>query len=213
MARSKLHRRYVKNPGTQPRRNPPLFTDLLEFVAPGFASFAATRLGTRIAATQIDKWKPGAGKHAGAGISIAAFLAAWFLGHRVKWLAKYHTPITVGAAIAGLQSLIQLYLPKLGWMVADATPELASQATAAALVASQSNNDLQLQPVDEDPNEYTYNDSYDAGRLSRHHRHGPQQNTGGEGAAAKGSAQMVDDSDLAIDDAIGQSANLGVFSN
>jgi len=204
MARSKMHRRYVKsNPG--PKSNPPLFTELLEFAGPGFGAFAATRLGTRIAATQVEKWKPSWGKHAGAVASVSAFLAAWFLGHRVKFLAKYHTPITVGAGIAMAQSLIQLYIPQLGWMVADATPELA--ATAASNLTSDATMltaSSDLQPTDDDPNEFTYNDQFDAGRFSKINQ-SPGQ-----------SPPFVaphDSADVAIDDAIGQSANLGVFSN
>lgn len=205
--RSRLHRRYGKRrdrarsgSGSEPRRNPPLMSDLVEWVGPGFASFAATRFATRVAATQIAKRKPSWGKHAGAGVSIGAFLAAWFLGHRLKWLGKYHTPITVGAAIAALQSLIQLYIPKLGWMVSDASPELAAaEPTADPLSVAAAQH--QLRPVNEDPNEYTYNDSYDAGRYS------PAQQGAG------GGSDGVDPADLQVDDMMGQSANLGVFSN
>ena len=198
------HRRNRSGADPAPRRNPPLFTDLAEWVGPGFAGFAVTRFATRVAATQIEQWKPAWGKHVGAGVSVGAFLAAWFLAHRVKWLAKYHTPITVGAAIAALQSLIQLYIPKLGWMVADASPELAA---AAAIPAAQLQNaNLDLQPVNDDPNEYTFNDSFDAGRYSKGGMSPP--------IVANGGAAPQDDmSDLAIDDAIGESNNLGVFQN
>ena len=104
MARSKLHRRYRKrrNPDSSgPRANPPLFTELAEFIGPGFAGFAATRFATYLAATQVAKRKPTWGKPAGAAVSIGAFLAAWLLAHRWKWLAKYQTPIVVGARYRG----------------------------------------------------------------------------------------------------------------
>lgn len=171
----KLHRRYrnrkhKKNPssGSSPRHNPPLITDLAEFIGPGFAAFAITRFGTRIAATQIAKRKPAWGKHAGALASVGAFLAAWLLAHRVKFLAKYHTPIAVGAGIAAAQSIIQLYIPKLGWMVSDASPEIAAAAAAPAQIPAGSPSGMgrlpsDLEYVDEDPAMYTYNDSYDAG--------------------------------------------------
>lgn len=213
---ARLHRRYKHRKNRRagadpaPRRNPPLMSDLVEWVGPGFASFALTRFLTRVAATELEKRKPSWGKHAGAGVSVAAFLAAWFLGHRWKLLAKYHTPVTVGSAIAGLQSLIQLYLPKLGWMVADATPELDATATSQ-LSALQPQ--MQLQPVNDDPNEYTYNDTYDPGRYGKPTGTvmSPPFNPRG---GVQVPAQAGDDlSDLAIDDAIGQSGNLGVFSN
>jgi hypothetical protein len=209
MARTKLSRRYKRNPsGDSPRHNPPLFKDLVEFVGPGFASFALTRFGTRVAATQVAKWKPNLGKHAGAGISVGAFLAAWFLGHKWKWLEKYHTPITVGAAIAALQSVIQLYFPKLGWMVADATPELESAAPMQQLTAP----DAGLQPVDLDPNEFTYDDSYDAGRYSKT-GHRPQGQPH-QAAAARGADATDDTGDLDINEALSPAdGNLGVFSS
>lgn len=208
MSRKRVHRRYGRKhsrEGSAPRKhNPPLMSDLLEWVGPGFAAFAATRFGTRIAATQLAKRKPSWGKHAGAAVSVGAFLAAWYLGHRLKWTAKYHTPITVGAAIAALQSLFQLYLPKFGWMVADASPEIAApqstQLTANDLAQ------MNLRPVNDDPNEYTYNDSFDAGRYGT--KTGRAADTSGGPAG-----NQVDVSDLEIDEAIGQSANLGVFSN
>jgi len=207
---ARLHRRYKKRRSRRtpsdpaPRRNPPLFTDLAEWVGPGFASFAVTRFTTRVAATQIAAKKPSWGKHVGAGVSIGAFLAAWFLAHRVKWLAKYHTPITVGAAIAALQSLIQLYIPKLGWMVADASPELEAADTSQLAAMPQ------LQPVHEDPNEYSYNDTYDPGRYSKTGM--PPRGTAAAAAPTNAPNAEDDLSDLQIDDAIGQSQNLGVFS-
>ncbi len=157
---TRRYRKRKKNPSGDraPSKNPTAFADIVEFAGPGFAAFAATRFGTRIISTQVAKHKPALGKHAGAVASVGAFLAAWLLAHRVKFLAKYHTPIVVGAAIAGLQSLIQLYIPRLGWMVADATPELAAGAPAAQ---QQSLSDVE--ELDEDPSMYVYNDSYDPG--------------------------------------------------
>lgn len=210
---ARLHRRYKhrktrrtsSDPAPRsPRRNPPLMTDMVEWVAPGFGGFAVTRFLTRVAATQIEKRKPSWGKHAGALASVASFLSAWYLANRWKLLAKYHTPITVGAAIAGIQSLIQLYIPKLGWMVADASPEL--DATAAGALSAPTAQQLNLVPVHDDPNEYTYNDAYDAGRYSKTGASPPIM-------GPTGSGHQEDLSDLAIDDAIGQTQNLGVFSN
>jgi hypothetical protein len=204
---ARLHRRYRHRKNRRsgsdpaPRHNPPLMSDLVEWVIPGFAGFAASRFITRVAATQLAKKRPSWGKHAGVGMSVVTFLAAWYLGHRVKAIAKYHTPITVGSAIAALQSVLQLYLPKLGWMVSDASPELEAGAAVSQLAAPSMN----LQPVNDpdfDPNEYTYNDSFDPGRYGAPATSGPG-----------GPAAQVEISDLAVDDAIGQSQNLGVFTN
>lgn len=207
---ARLHRRYKHRRRRKsedkptPRRNPPLLSDLAEWAIPGFAGFAATRFVTRVAATQIAQRKPSWGKHAGVGASIGAFLVAWFLGHRLKLIAKYHTPVTVGAAIAAAQSIIQLYFPKLGWMLADASPELAAaQSPQTNLMPAA----MQLQPAHEDPNEYTYNDTFDPGRYGKGAQPGQSPPIMGP------SGQQHEMSDLAIDDAIGQSSNLGVFNN
>jgi hypothetical protein len=180
--RRRLHTRYKRNPSSSaPRHNPPLLAEVGAFILPGFAGFAATRFLTRIAATQVAKVKPNMGKHAGVLTSTAAFLAAWFLAHRIKWIAQYQQPIVVGAGLAAIQSILQLYFPTLGWIVSDATPELAAPTLAETSQMVTAPNGQQyrmsdLTDLDDDPNEFTYNDSYDAGRMSRE----PQQSGGGE---------------------------------
>lgn len=206
MAR-RLHKRYKRNPSSSPapRHNPPLLAEVGEFILPGFAGFAATRFLTRIAATQVAKYRPNLGKHAGVLTSVGSFLAAWFLAHRVKFLEKYQQPLVVGAGLAAIQSVLQLYFPTLGWIVSDATPELAESASAAAAATQQiatAPNGTQykmsdLTDIEDDPNEFTYNDSYDAGRMSR------DQQGGGSG----GGSDMLDD---LVDDGVPQPA--GVFS-
>lgn len=208
---ARLHRRYGKrrkrSVASAPRPNPPLMEDLVNWVAPGFAGFAVSRFATRLATTQVAKWKPELGKHAGALAAAGSFLAAWYLGSRVKVTSAYHTPITVGAAIAGLQSLVQIYFPALGWMVADATPELAATSTAALTpdAASLAVANLDLKPTDDDPNEFMYTDAFDPGRYGAPATSGP--------AASNDDTSGADIADLQIDDAIGQNQNLGVFTN
>jgi hypothetical protein len=213
MARSRMHRRYVK----QLKNNPPIFTEVLEFAVPGFGGFAATRLVTRIAMTQISQRAPSWGKHAGAVASIGSFLAAWFLANKVRWLERWHTPLVVGSAIAAAQSLLQIYAPNvLGWIVSDATPDVTAAAQSAISAPDQQLAQLQLQPTNEDPSQFVYNDSYDAGRYSG--SHGPSSMKVGAAVPpspsgqAQTADQAADPSDLAIDDALG-AANLGVFAN
>lgn len=210
MARSRLHKRYKRrhrrNPdgGGSYRSNPPLFTDLAEFIGPGFVGFAGTRLLTYVTATQIAKRAPKLGKHAGAAASVGAFLAAWLLAHKWKWLSKWHTPLVVGSGIAAIQSLLQLYVPKLGWTLGDPTPEI----NATARMAQLGPDPATLEPIDDDPNDYVYNDSYDAGRMSS------TQHRADQAAAAGGGAPAPDDdlSDLDLEE-LGQTQNMGIFNN
>lgn len=169
----KFKRRHAKkNPGeSKPKRNPPLGTDIVEYIVPGFAAFAGTRFLTRVASTQIAKRWPKYAKHAGALASVGAGVAAWFGAHRIKFLEPYHHAIVVGSAIATAQSLIQLYVPMLGWIVSDASPELGAAAVAGGGTASSlvSAAPPELPPVPAGFREtsasewYTYNDAFDAG--------------------------------------------------
>jgi len=209
---ARLNRRYRKrfrrNPdegGGGSSSGPPFLGEIGEFVLPGFAGFAATRFATRTAQTQIaTRWPDSSwGKHAGAVASLGSFLAAWLLAHKWKWLAKYQTPLVVGSAIAALQSLIQLYVPRLGWMIADASPELDTTVQQLQAGGTQAALSAQLPPgmtpVNDDPNLYVYNDAYDAGRYSQ-----PASGNQSQQAASPSPTSSVDDDmeDLAINSGI-----------
>lgn len=160
--------KYRKRRGT-PKRNPPIGVDVVKFILPGFAAFAATRLGTRIVTQQISKRWPKLAKHAGAIASVGSFAAAWFGAHRVKYLDKFHDSIVVGSGLAALQNLVQLYLPKLGELLGD--PHPAAQPMQPLIRAQQieSQPPAQLAGIPSGfrpttANEwYSYNDSFDAG--------------------------------------------------
>lgn len=177
MARKRrLSKRYRRNPETSSSSaSSPLLADLGELVLPGFGSFATARLLTRIVATQVAKKKPTWGKHAGALASIAAFFAAWWGGNKVKWLEKYQTPIMFGAGVAALQSVVQFYVPKLGWMVSDASPQLTEDQNLQLDDGSQQPLVAGVEYLDEDPNEYTYNDNFDPGVTAKPGAGSPKQ--------------------------------------
>lgn len=174
-------RRFARNPGTQlsPRSNPPLLSDLAEYAIPGFGGFVITKFIANLASSQIAKRWPQYARHAGAISSIGTFLSAWWLGHRVQMLARWHSPIVVGSAIASAHNLVQLYFPdKLAWVVgspkhAAISSAVASQqqqqAMAAAAAAHANGPDLalpdHLEEVNDDPSWYTFNDAYDGGRM------------------------------------------------
>lgn len=162
---SKLARRFrnraKKNPSSPAKANPPLMADMLEYALPGLGGFALTRFATRMTIAGVDKKWPSKSKHAGAAVALGTFLAAWFLGHKVKFLAKYHAPLVVGSAIATAINLLQIYVPKVGALIGD-------PGTTAALPATQAQHLLpaNLEEIDDDPAFYTYNDAYDAGRYN-----------------------------------------------
>jgi len=144
---------------------------------------------------QVGKRFPKFGKHAGAAASVGSFLAAWLLAHRWRPLEKYHTPIVVGAGLAALQSLVQIYLPRLGWIVSDCTPELAqgTDPNAAALAAGDQNaaalaagdqpdfeaiDEGELERMSQESGWYSYNDARDPGQYAsapRAKKSAPQQ--------------------------------------
>lgn len=101
------------------KSNPPPLTDFVEFIVPGFAGYAGTRFTSRaIHQMALKRW-PKLAKHASVMSTFAAATGAWLLVHRIKKLEKYHTPVVVGAGIAALQTLVQAYVPKYGWLVSD----------------------------------------------------------------------------------------------
>lgn len=182
---AKIRRRHAKrNPG-EPRRNGPIGADIVEYIVPGFAAFAATRFLTRVATVQIAKRWPSRAKHAGAIASVGSFAAAWFGAHRVKYLEQYHHPIVVGSGLAAIQSLIQLYLPALGWVVSDAGPELAAakpaavaMASGASLLPSMSGAAPEVPDGFEETDAntwFSYNDAYDAGAYKAQPKAPPPQ--------------------------------------
>lgn len=165
--RRRLHKRYRnrKRSESAPRANPPLALELLEYIGPGFAGFAATRVMTRMAIVQIARRKPAWAKHAGVIASLASFGAAWWGAHKVKFLEKYAAPITVGAGIAAAMTVLQQYLPKIGWLISDASSD--ELALPAGATVSQQIAAAQLTPVDDDPNAFVYDERYSAGRYAK----------------------------------------------
>lgn len=176
--KSKSRRKARRNPDDAPassssRALQPL-GEVMHFVLPAFGGFAATRFATRAAATQIATRWPAWAKHSGAIASVGSFFAAWGLSHRVKMLRDYSEPLTIGAGLAAMQSLIQLYIPGLAWVVSDATPELTDTSNATQQIPAGSpaatGDDYEI--VDENvANDWRgFNDAGDAGRYTK-----PQQ--------------------------------------
>lgn len=196
----------------EPKHNPPLLTDVAEYLIPGFAAFALDRVLARFIALQIEKRAPKYAKHAGAIAAAGAFAVAWWGAHKVKFLEKYHHPIVIGTGLAALQSLIQLYAPKLGAFISDPIPALtAPKATAKPLLAS-APTPVAAAPIPQGfkpttANEwYTYNDSFDAGGY-KGKVEAAAPPVPGEEPPDTDISDLLDNSDLQLDN-----SDMGLFS-
>lgn len=177
-------RRYRRNPDDAPATSSKsgggIFSgssEIFEEIVPAAVAFAATRFATRIASMWIAKRWPNLAKHAGAMASVGAFLTAWQLGHKIKYLQKYQEQATIGSGIATVQSLFQIYLPKVGWIMSDASPEVAATAAATSAPSPQvqgtpaqrslpPQTDPDFEEID-DSGWFSYNDAHDAGRFQQ----------------------------------------------
>lgn len=119
---------------SKPSSNPPLGEDLTEVIIPGFVAYAGTRFLARIVYSLASKRFPKGGKHVAVASSLAAFAGAWTLVHRFEKVEKYHTPAVMGSAIAAIQTVVQQYIPKYGWMMADLTEVETKSAMQAVPV-------------------------------------------------------------------------------
>lgn len=132
-------RRRRRNPDDDPspRANPSGLaadlTELGELVIPAFAGYAGGRMVSRITYVQTQKKWPRAARHLAAGAGALTVLAAYFALPRVKRFAQYQTTATLGAAIASLQTLVQTYLPKFGWMVSDYAQLVPAKGASSAI--------------------------------------------------------------------------------
>lgn len=112
------------------KANPPPLKDVMDFVIPGFAGYAGTRMTSRIVHGMVIKRFPKMAKHASVLSTGLAATAAWFAVHRIDRFKQYHTPVVVGAAIAAVQTAVQAYLPKYGWMVSDHNMDVLPAASS-----------------------------------------------------------------------------------
>jgi hypothetical protein len=197
--------------GGPPKRNPPIGTDIVEYILPGFAAFAATRVLTRVAALQISKRYPKYAKHAGAIASVGSFAAAWFGAHKVKYLDRFHHPIVVGSGLAALQSLIQLYMPKIGVLLGDPAPAMSAPPQLQMNTATPQQLAAAPIPVGFKPTTaaqwHTYNDAYDSGSYRGKEQAAPPLVPGEDLEGGDVVSDLLDNSDLQLDN-----SDMGLFS-
>lgn len=149
-----------------------------KLVGVAFGGFAAGRLATRIVAVQVAKRKPTWAKHAGVAANALTFAAALFAARRWSKTKPYEMPLVLGTGLSLLQTVLQTYFPKLGWMVAETTPEQIAEASGQGqqLPGAQTTGYL---PDDDgdvgDGGDWSdFNDAYDQGRFARSAQPGNQ---------------------------------------
>lgn len=147
-----------------------------KLVGVGFGAFAVGRLATRIVAVQVAKRKPTWGKHAGVLANAATFAAALFLSRKWSKSRPYEMPLVIGSGLSFLQTFVQTYFPKLGWMVSDATADEIAQASGQQQVQPATTGYLPDDDgdVEDDESWSSYNDAYDQGRHARSAQPGNQ---------------------------------------
>jgi hypothetical protein len=160
---SRLARKYKKHkrPTGVPRSNPSSgwLKDLGHDVLPALAGFAGSRLISRMMTLAIHKKWPGAARHAGAISAIASFAGAAWGAHKIKSIEKYADGLVIGAGVGAAATILQTYVPKLGWMMAEVgTTELAP-ATPTPMPTA----DFDPEGGDDWG---AYNDAFDSGRYT-----------------------------------------------
>lgn len=122
MAKSKLARYRSKRPK---KKNPITESAAVDFgmqVGAGFAGYTATRFAMRMMYSQAVKRWPQLAQHLGVLTSAVTATGVYFGTRYWDRAEEYNQSATIGAGIAVLQSIIQTYVPKLGWIVSDMDP-------------------------------------------------------------------------------------------
>ena len=156
----KLARKYRsrRRSSGEPRRNPPFIEDMKSVVIPGFVAFGAARFATRMLTIAVNKRWPKLARHAGALAGAAVFGGAYVGSQKIKALEKYSEGIILGSGIGALVTIVQTYLPKLGWVFSEVAPSELQPGGAAG----------QLGSGELDEGEWGfYNDAYSGGRYNQ----------------------------------------------
>ena len=150
MAKSKLAK-YKKRRKTK-KKNPETSeaVELATNIGAGFAGYAATRLISRMAYVQALKKYPKASKHIHVAATAVGAAGVYFGSKHWDKVDEYHEAAALGAGVAILQTAMQTYLPQIGWVVADVSPEQYSKkAKSVAPRATKADLESMLPPPNE----------------------------------------------------------------
>lgn len=119
MAKSKL----AKYRDRRKKSNPSQATEMAINIGAGFGGYAVTRFASRMAYSQLVKKYPDASKHIQVAASALGAAGVYFGTRYWKKVDDYHEAASIGAGIALLQTAVQAWFPKYGWIVSDANAE------------------------------------------------------------------------------------------
>lgn len=199
-------------PWTRPKKNPSgqFMAVVTEEVLPGVGGFAATKAVGRIATSIVGKRWPGFAKHAGVIAALATFGASLVAASKVKKLARYETPLQIGAGAAAFQTMFQTYFKKWGWLIG--TPDDSENVPllpAATAPAATGDDNLLAElghSASSDP-AFAYNDAMDAGRYAQ------QPASPSQPSAAGANASDVDSIDDLMSEMESDDNLQGIFAN
>lgn len=92
-------------------------------IGAGFAGYAATRLISRMAYSQAIKRWPNGAAYANVIASAIGATGVYFGSKHWSKIADHHEAASIGAGIALLQTAVQTFVPKFGWIVGDVSAE------------------------------------------------------------------------------------------
>lgn len=104
-------------------------------VAAGFGGYAINRLVSRAVYSLVLKRQPRLAAHTLVGASALAVVGTYFISKYWRKVSDYHEHASIGSSIALLQAIMRTYVPRLGWVVSDVSPEQYKQASAPRLSA------------------------------------------------------------------------------
>jgi hypothetical protein len=124
----------------RPKPNPNEDVGVLYNLGAGFGGYAVVRLFARMIYSQAIKRVPKLASHVHFAAGVLGATGVYFGSKYWKRMSEYHEGALIGAGIALLQTGVQTYVPKLGWIVSDISPEqYTDQPIMKALPSGQKN--------------------------------------------------------------------------
>jgi len=119
------------------RKNPtPAVVQAAVGVAAGFGGYAVNRFLSRIVYSLVLKKRPKLAGHALVGTSALATVLTYFVTRYWQRVSDYHEYASLGSGVAFVQTAVQTYVPRLGWVVSDVRPEQYASAKEMTVEAT-----------------------------------------------------------------------------